>query len=252
MAIVSEATARHFWPHEEALGKTIAIGASRNRAPAEQPKMGTVVVVGIAGDVVSGMLFNGVDSTMIYLPTSVNAGRAPQLLIRAKSNTAAARESLESATAAVIPDRGVLTIALEDSFALQVWPFQAASFIAFALGTLALALSISGMYGIMSYLVGQRAKELGIRMALGASPGSVVALMLKQSGRLAAAGLLAGVVLSFAASKLLVHLFLMAPAFDLVAYAGGLAVVGAAAMTAAFVPSRRASRIDPVKTLRAE
>jgi hypothetical protein len=251
-AIVSEATARRFWPHEEALGKTIEIGASRNRVPGEQPKMGTVVVVGIAKDVVSGMLFNGLDSTMIYLPTSVTAARAPLLLIRGKGDSASAREALDVAISAVIPDRGVLTVSVEDSFTLQVYPFRAGSLIAFVLGAMALGLSISGMYGVMSYLVGQRTRELGIRMALGATPGNVVGLILRQSGKLAAIGLTIGVILAVGASKLLVHVFVMIHAFDPMAYAGGLGAVAVAAMMAALIPSRRASRIDPVETLRAE
>jgi predicted permease len=252
VAVISEATARRFWPHEDALGKTIQIGVSKNKIPGEQPKMGPVVVIGIAKDVVSGMLFNGLDSTMVYLPTSVTAARAPLLLVRGKSDTAAARDALEAAITAVIPDRGVLTVSMEDSFAVQVYPFRAGSLVAFALGAMALGLAVAGMYGVMSYLVGQRTKELGIRMALGATPGSVVRLILRHSGRLAATGLLLGVLFSLGASKLLGHVFFMIHAFDPVAYVGGLAAVAAAAMAAAFIPSRRASRIDPVETLRAE
>ncbi len=259
VAVISQATARRFWPHEDALGKTIELGASGTRAnggqvriPGEQPKMGQVVVVGIAKDVVSGMLFNGLDATMVYLPTSVTAARAPLLLVRGKGNTAEAHEALDAAISAVIPDRGVLTVSLEDSFAVQVYPFRAASVIAFLLGAIALALAVSGMYGVMSYLVGQRTRELGIRMALGATPGNVVGLILRQSGKLACVGLVLGVVLSLGASKLLVHVFFMIHAFDVAAYVGGLAAVSAAAMTAALIPSRRAARIDPVETLRAE
>ena len=132
---------------------------------------------------------------------------------------------------------------------MQVYPFRAAMAVAFVLGALALLLTVSGMYGVMSYSVGQRTRETGIRMALGASPGIVTGLILRQSGRLVVLGLACGLAGSMALAKLLNVAFFMLRTFDLAAYAAGLSVV---ALAAAYVPSRRAAGITPMETLRAE
>jgi ABC-type antimicrobial peptide transport system permease subunit len=104
----------------------------------------------------------------------------------------------------------------------------------------------------MSYLVSQRTKEIGIRMAVGASPGNVVGLILRQALWLAGCGLILGCLVSLGLGNLLAHVFYMIRPFDLIAYMAACAAVTIAAIASAFVPSRRASRIDPVQTLRAE
>jgi ABC-type antimicrobial peptide transport system permease subunit len=115
---------------------------------------------------------------------------------------------------------------------------------------LALVLTLSGIYGVLSYLVTQRTKEIGIRMALGATTGNVTRLVLGQSGRLAAIGILLGTALALGVSKWFAAHLVFINAFDLLAYvAGGLLVV-AASLGAAYIPSRRAARINPVTTLR--
>jgi ABC-type antimicrobial peptide transport system permease subunit len=159
---------------------------------------------------------------------------------------------VEKSLSDVLPDRGSLALAAEDSQVLQVYPFKAAMAIAFGLGAVALLLTVSGMYGVMSYSVGQRTREIGIRMALGASPGSVIGLVLGQSGRLAIVGLAVGLAGSLALAKLLSIAFFMLRAFDLAAYGVGLGVVALAALAASYFPSRRAARINPMDTLRAE
>ena len=105
---------------------------------------------------------------------------------------------------------------------------------------------------LMSYLVSQRTKEIGIRMALGATPGNVVSLILGNSLRLAVAGLGLGLLVTLGISRLLHHWLSMLKAYDLLAYATGLTIVLAATVAAAFVPSTRVAHINPVDTLRAE
>ncbi|SPE28399.1 conserved membrane hypothetical protein [Candidatus Sulfopaludibacter sp. SbA3] len=241
VAIVSAATARLFWPGQEAVGKTI-----------DAPGTGRTVVIGIAKDVVSGMLFQGADASMVYLPISFASPHASTLLVHSRTDSATARELMENLLSTVLPDRGSLAVALEDSFVLQVYPFRAAMAIAFLLGVVALLLTVSGMYGVMSYLVSQRAREIGIRMALGATPGSVIGLVLSQSGRLALVGIAFGLAASFALAKLLGAVFFMVRTGDLAAYGTGLAAVVLATLAAAWFPSRRAARIDPMNTLRSE
>jgi ABC-type antimicrobial peptide transport system permease subunit len=118
------------------------------------------------------------------------------------------------------------------------------------LGGLALALTLSGIYGVLSYLVTQRTKEIGIRMALGASIGAVTRLVMTQSMRLAAVGIGLGTALALGVSRLLAAHLVFINTFDLLAYAAGVFLVVAASLGAAYFPSRRAARIDPLTTLR--
>jgi predicted permease len=252
VAIVSQATARRLWPAQDAIGQTIEVEAVVRGSTVDQPKAGSAVVVGIAKDVVSGLVMDGPDATMIYFPTSIKAKRGPMLMVRTRLDTLAARQSLETALKAAWPDRPSIAVAMEDGFAMQVYPFLGASWIGFILGLIALALTVSGMYGVMSYLVSTRTKEIGIRMSLGASPGNVVGLILRQSGVLAGLGIGAGLLISLVIGKLLTSVFYMIRPFDAIAYGAGIGVVAVAAIASAFIPSRRASRIDPVETLRAE
>jgi ABC-type antimicrobial peptide transport system permease subunit len=138
--------------------------------------------------------------------------------------------------------------------AMQIYPFQAAAWIGWALGLVAMALSVSGMYGVMSYLVNQRSKEIGIRVALGATPPRVVALMLRQSVRLAALGAMIGALAAGATLKLLLSLSagLSVLVWDNVALLTGVGLAGLAAVFAALGPSARASRVDPNSVLRSD
>jgi ABC-type antimicrobial peptide transport system permease subunit len=133
-----------------------------------------------------------------------------------------------------------------------VYPFLVAAWIGAILGGVALALSISGMYGVMSYLVTQRTREIGVRMAVGASPGQVVKMILRQSGRISGAGIVLGLVLSAVSARLLSHVFFMVKMTDAPAWIGAVAIVTAAAGISAFIPARHASLIDPAESLRAE
>src|SRR5439155_13130292 len=118
---------------------------------------------------------------MIYLPTSRHAKRVMTFLIRGRSDAYAAARQLEQTLEAMLPHRPVISISMDEMFFTQSYPFLAAAWISAMLGGLALLLTLSGMYGVLSYLVGQRTKEIGIRMALGATPSAVVQLLRSQS-----------------------------------------------------------------------
>jgi predicted permease len=251
VAIVSQATADKIWPNQDALGKSITLDRT-GFASGDGPRFDQAVVIGIAKDVTTGSIVKGRDTTMVYFPTSANAKRALTFLIRGKGTVAAATRQLEATLEATVPDRPVIAISLDDVFATQVYPFWAAAWIAVMLGGLALLLTLSGMYGVMSYLVNQRRKEIGIRIALGATPAVVVRLVLGQSLRFAIWGLAVGLSLAFGGALVLRHLLTVINAFDLVAYGAGAGVVALAALAAAFFPSNRAARINPLEALRAE
>jgi ABC-type antimicrobial peptide transport system permease subunit len=122
------------------------------------------------------------------------------------------------------------------------------------LSSIALALSVSGIFGVVTYALSRRTREIGIRTALGATPGGIVRLVMRQSSRLVVVGAAAGLLISFtvlAALRAMVTL----PGLrllDPVAFIASVAIVAAAAIVAAFVPARRAGRVDPVRALRAD
>jgi ABC-type antimicrobial peptide transport system permease subunit len=115
---------------------------------------------------------------------------------------------------------------------------------------LAACLAMAGVYGVMAYLVGQRSSEIGLRMALGATPRDVSRLMLGQALRLAAVGSAIGLVGSLAASRLIASMLFEVRPADPGTYAIVAILVAAAALAASYFPARRASRLDPLATLR--
>ncbi len=139
---------------------------------------------------------------------------------------------------------------MDQSFALSVYIFRVGSWVGSLLGGLALLLTLSGIYGVLSYLVTQRTKEIGIRMALGASIGAVTRLVVTQSMRLAVVGIGLGTLLALGVSRFLAAHLVFINTFDISAYTAGVSLVVAASLGAAYFPSRRAARIDPVTTLR--
>jgi predicted permease len=255
VAIVSEATARAFWPEANPIGQSIAIERANGRQVEEIPGYSEVTVVGVAADVVSGLLVDGKDATHMYLPTHVRHEQASALLIRPRSAGDLRPEVLHELFRRTGADPETFeALPLDEMRQAQVYPLRAAAWIGGLLGAIALVLSISGLYGVLSYTLSQRTREIGIRMALGATAGSVVALVMRQSVRLAGIGAIAGVAIAFAALKFLSSLVQLKEVSLLNAtpFAVALVLVLAATGLAAYQPARRATRVDPAETLRAE
>jgi ABC-type antimicrobial peptide transport system permease subunit len=141
---------------------------------------------------------------------------------------------------------------VDDLVTTRQFPFRAATWLAGIIGVIALALTISGIYGVLSYAVSRRTREIGIRVAVGATAQSIVGLILTQSLRLCAMGLAIGLALALGLSTLLSSVLVMMEAFDLLAVSAGATIVVAACLIAAFYPARRAARIEPLVALRIE
>ena len=116
----------------------------------------------------------------------------------------------------------------------------------------ALVLALIGIYGVVSYSVGQRQRELGIRLALGADPRNVIALFLRHSARVALVGTILGVSIALLATRFVSSMLYGVEPSDPATYAAVAALLGAAALAATFIPALRATRVDPTITLRAE
>ena len=117
---------------------------------------------------------------------------------------------------------------------------------------LAVSLAMAGVYGVMAYVVSQRTNEIGLRMALGASTGNVLALVLRQAMALAGIGLVLGLAGAAAASRLLTSMLFEVKPGDPVTYATVVLLIGAIALAASYIPARRAARVDPLLALRQE
>ena len=249
--ILSKATARLFWPNRDPLGQSfvIAQGSSPNQWD-KRPIYRTATVIGIAGDVVSGYVGDGLDSTCIYFPTTAQAPDSGSLLVRIGGNTSAASRLLEAAADRVAPGAVDQTVTMDELLALQMYLFHVLFWISCCLGGLALLLAATGIYGVMSYLVNQSTKEFGIRMALGATVGTIVRAVLARSLRLALWGSALGVALALAISPVFAHALQAVNPYDSVAYVTGALLGVFAALAASFFPSRRAAQINPASCLR--
>ena len=257
LAVISQATAQRLWPAGDALGKTLRIQRNlRQRHSLADPQAGppaysSVRVIGIARDAVNGWVGDGLDRTCLFLPTTAQAP-GNVLFVQVHGDPEAVRRKLDSTLSASLPGAIAQIHTMDEILAVQRYPFLASYWISAAIGLLALLLTLSGVYGVLSYLVTQRTKEIGIRVALGAGAGSVAGLVLKQSLRFAAIGTLFGVLGALGASRILASQIeaSLFDSFDVVAYGMVSVAVMAAAACAGWLPARRASRIEPLTTLR--
>jgi hypothetical protein len=246
VVVVSDAAARQLWPNGDGIGATIRLGSGDrdSTSPAR-----TARVIGVASNVIVGFIGERRDHPTVYEPRAVESP-GMTLMVGTRAAAGPAQRSMQRTLGAIDPSGSVELHTVEESVAVQVYPFRAAHWIASSLGVIALLLTITGIYGVLAYVVALRQKEIGIRVALGATRGLVVGLVVRQSVRLATTGVILGSVLALGLSRFIASHIPMLPAFDAAALGGGITVVLLSALGAAYVPSRRAAAVDPVETLR--
>jgi predicted permease len=245
VVILSETTARELWPNGDELGRSVRI----NRSPSESR---IARVIGTAKDVSGGKLFERQDSSLLYCPTHAGDAKSHLLLVKFTDDSNATHRAFDDLLEKVAPEAVQSTVTLQGLVDTQRWPFRIGFIVTAFLGTLALLLTVSGIYGVLAYMVASRTREVGVRMALGATVSSVVRIVLLQSMRLTLVGMSIGLVLALGLSRLFAAAIEAVDTFDLAAYLGGVTAVLLAAIAAAYFPSRRAARVDPVVALRAD
>jgi len=243
VVVVSETVANQFWPGQDPIGQQIAMqdDVDAGNRPYE--------VVGVARDTRSRHLWQK-DGAFIYVPVPDTKSR--YLLVQTRSDPSGTMSVVRSLAASIDPALRTSVRQLDDSLNVQTVPFRALAWVSGVLGVLALVLASLGLYGVTSFIVARRTHEIGIRMALGARSGDVVALFLREGLKLTALGvvlgLLGGVVLSRLLESVLVDLSALDPfVFGLVSLF--LSLIATLAILAA---TRRATKVDPIVALRYE
>jgi hypothetical protein len=257
VAVVSESTARTLWPNSDANGQTVHLLPEPASAPRQaEPQLAsqTFTVAGVVRDV-AGLRIARFDKAVVYVPTSA-AMPGTSLIARVHGDPELARQTLVNRLTAIDPDMARQVVTMRTIARIDTYFLQIAFWLTLVLGGLALALTLSGLFGVLSYLVEQRTGEIGVRMALGATDRDVTRLVLSQSIRPVGFGLLFGGGSAAAVAVLL----LATPAaagigeivrvLDPVAYAVSLLIIVAACLVAAAIPAARAARLDPALTLR--
>ncbi len=267
--LVSRPYAEHYFPNGNAVGATLTAGGSASGGPGAGPLV--VTIAGVVDDIHLGRLESRAES-VVFLDPGENLARQrtprpPQadrmfLTIGGSSIAFAARTTGDPA--AILRDlRGIARdidprLAIDAAVpmerivsSLTTRPrFYAVLLSTF--GAIAAFIAVIGLYGVLSYVVGQRTKELGIRMALGAQRAAVLKLVLRQGAAIVAIGVVAGVIGAAALTRYLEAMLYQLPALDVATFAVVAAAFAAVAMLAAYLPARRATGIDPLAALRHE
>jgi hypothetical protein len=249
VVVVHETVARQLWPTRSAIGQVLRLDASPSSSPG-RPSLpsGAFTVVGVGRDVQGGD--NGA-----YLPTSPESPGI-WLYARVHGDPDQVRLALLERLSWVDPGLEILT--LRSMARTQTYLLGFAFWVALFLGGLGLLLTVTGLFSVLSYIVEQQAKEIGVRLALGATTQNIMSLVLSQSLRPVGIGLAAGGGLALALAIVLMATPAAAEIGDLVhvldpvAYVAGVLVIAAACLLGVIVPALRAARIDPIATLRQE
>jgi putative ABC transport system permease protein len=244
VAIVNEALVRRSLPGQDPIGRTIFCNFDRREG---------MTIVGVVGDVRqrNPAIAPMPECYMPYTQHSYN-NRTLNVVIRTAGDPTALAGSVRRLAAEVSPEVPVSFTTMEATMSKRVEEprFRALLFGVFA--ALAVCLAMAGIYGVMAFGVQQRSKEIGLRMAMGASRAAVLRLILKQGLVLAAAGLAMGLAAAVAATRLLTTMLFEVRPLDIEVYAAVVVLLGAVTLAAGYFPARRAAALDPMTVLKTD
>ena len=245
VAIVTESLAERAWPNEDPIGRRLHFGGPQGRNP-------WMTVVGVVKDVRTERLEDSA-KPMLYRPLRQASNLALSLVLKTEADPRTLGSALAAQVRAV--DRDLPTYGIRTMDALVARATASRRFSTQLLGAfacLALLLAAVGIYGVMAFVVGQRTREIGIRIALGAHPNVVIRLVLRQALVLAAVGVVFGSAAAIIVTRLLAGLLFEVRATDPSTYGGIALLLAVTAMIAAWLPARRAASVDPILALRSE
>ena len=240
VAVVNETFARRFWPDGSALGRTFTLRDDR------------VTIVGVARDA----KYNSLSETtplFVYFPIEQSWSAKQMMLVRTGGDPTALTPAIQSAVRSLDPGLPrVALITLADANSIVLLPQRVAAIVTGALGVVGLLLASVGLYGIIAYSVGRRTREIGIRLALGARGTGVVGMIVREGMRLAGIGVIVGLILAAAVTRLISGFLFSVSPLDAATFAGMSLLFVVVALVASYLPARRAAAADPMVILRAE
>jgi len=243
--VVNRALARRFFPGESAVGRRISTATASGEGDWQ-------TIVGVVGDVRHlGLAVPPRPEVYYHVDTSPPSG--PVFVVRSGGDVRALPGEIRAAVSALDREVPVSDLAtLDDLVTESAAPRRIALEVLGAFALLAVLLAGVGVYGVISFSAAQRTREIGVRVAVGASPSSIVRLIVADAARPAAAGIVFGLGGAVAATRLVSPLLYAVSPRDPLTFAGVAAALAATALAAAALPARRAARLDPARSLRQE
>jgi macrolide transport system ATP-binding/permease protein len=246
VAVINETLAKQYFPEEDPIGKKFGDGDLTPNSLRE--------IIGVVEDIREGPLDSKIWPAE-YLPFNQSPDTFFAVVLRTSQAEQSVLPTLSLAIRSIDPSIGIDS---EDTMCGKIDDSQTAylhrssAWLVGGFAALALLLGVVGLYGVISYAVSQRTREIGVRMALGAPPRWVYQLILKEAGWLIAVGIASGLICAVIAATLMHKLLFGVESWDAPTLCGVASVLGLCALCAAFVPARRAASLDPVEVLRAE
>ncbi len=245
VVLIDETMARLYWPDEDPVGRRLKLGPRNSDGP-------FLPVVGVVGKIKTDG-FDQPDQPHIYMSAFQNPGYSMAIYLRAQSDPSALAEAVRQQVQSVDPNLPVFDQqTMEDLVSSSLGQRRFAMQIVGLFGVLALLLAGIGIYGVMTYSVSQRTREIGIRLALGASPTAILRWVVQQGMKLALIGVSAGLIGALALTRLIRGMLFGVAETDPVTYAGLALVLGGVALLASYIPARRATKVDPMIALKQE
>jgi putative ABC transport system permease protein len=259
VVVISEATAQRFWANSNPLGKSLNLAVRGRPACSDVSRLEACVpvayrsyeVIGVARDTRSRWIWEK-DETFFYLPAAESSSSGQYLLVRTEGDPGNVMNTVRGMALGINPLLRTSVRRIDETLPLQMAPFRAVAWLSGVLGLLALVLASIGLYGVMAFVVTQRTREIGIRVALGARPRQVVRMFLIQGLKMTTAGVVCGLIAGAAISRLLAALLIDISTLDPVAFLGVTVFLALVVLLAIFIPARRATKVDPLIALRCE
>ena len=255
VAIIDDVLAKQLFPNEEPIGQTIRFTPREGNSYRDFDPM---IIVGVAPTMHEELLDRGEDPH-IYVPFGPSYRAGMNIHVRTASDQpkalAAMVETLRQELRAVDSQLPILELTTFQKFhdsSLELWGVRTGSRMLMTFGLLALGLAVAGIYGVKSYLISRRTREIGIRMALGARPNDVLGMVMKESLGLTLTGLAVGLPIALLMGKVMDAVLVDVSGFDPLTFLIAPAVLATAAMIASYIPARRATQVNPLSALRTE